>query len=662
MIIRVDNTNRVQYEALFTRAYEDLVAAGVTVETSTPGRFTSLEEFFSKITDIIAANRNYLIRIPVDEPVLAIDANKRTIDTTLFTKCVNVQSDQIAETVVFSIDRYYDYMDLKNTSIWVQWTAPGVDGKLREGATEISLIDVETEPGKVRFGWPLDADITKVPGKVQFSVRFFIKKDVEVPNKDGGVDIEERVVYSFNTLPATLTIQTALQPTLNEATSVNKPDGLFAYAIRNSLYSGKDTTIPQTPSFAAPGQDLPTEATLVDDALTLMAQAVVGDTNEIAYRWTYRPATGEDLSEKDVTESGHGTVGVAYRKSIASTRVLSDDYYDATNVTASSNKDVYYSHVENDKAFVEAFKPYTGEVKKVEQSDGTFLTVSTDGLPLYEKYSTFTVPATGAVTGTYICYAVANNGFINGEEQPSYPCKLVSPSIISAENISKPLAKSLIMTVPKDAEEGAAAQATLSMEIAKAPSDNSIYTYNYLKSNTEAGELASVSDGYIADNHFDVELPGWYTVHAKSDLNRQTNPYETPYRCKVTYAPEIPSVTFTTSDMDDKDDDTCFIIVSEGTEITLSLSASVESATTYDRDDLYSEGLTYTWLYRRNDGGEDIALTSNDIVDGDVTSNSVKVTASPNILQYKCIVTNTLNGETAIFPAEFALTVTAAAE
>ena len=109
------------------------------------------------------------------------------------------------------------------------------------------------------------------------------------------------------------------------------------------------------------------------------------------------------MSEKDVTESGHGTGGVAYRKSIASTRVLSDDYYDATNVTASSNKDVYYSHVENDKAFVEAFKPYTGEVKKVEQSDGTFLTVSADGLPLYEKYSTFTVPATGAVTGTYIC-------------------------------------------------------------------------------------------------------------------------------------------------------------------------------------------------------------------------------------------------------------------
>lgn len=660
MIIRVDNTNRVQYEALFTKAYEDLVAAGVTVETSTPGRFTSLEEFFSKITDIIAANRNYLIRIPVDEPVLAIDANKRTIDTTLFTKCVNVQSDQIAETVVFSIDRYYDYMDLKNTSIWVQWTAPGADGKLREGATEISLIDVETEPGKVRFGWPLDADITKVPGKVQFSVRFFIKKDVEVPNLSGGVDIENRVVYSFNTLPATLTIQTALQPVLNDATSVNKPDGLFAYAIRNSLYSGEDTTVPQTPSFAAPGQDLPTEATLVKDTLTLMAQAVVGDTNAISYRWTYRPATGEDLTEKDVTETGHGTTGVAYRKSIAETRVLSDDYYDADSVTATSNQDVYYSHVDDDKAFVEAFKPYTGEVKQIEQADGSFLTVSVDGLPLYEKYSTFTVPASGPVTGTYICYAVANNGFINGEEQPSYPCKLVSPSFITDETVSKPLAKSLIMTVPEGAAEGAAAQAVLSMEVAKAENDNSEYTYNYLKSVTETGVLATVSDGYIAENEFVVKAPGWYTIHANSHLNRQDNPYEAPHRCKVTYAPAVPTVEFTTPDKDDEDADTCFIIVAEGTPITLSLSASVDGAENYNRDDLYSEGLSYTWLYRMNDGGEDIPLTANDITEGDITSNSVKVVASSNILQYKCIVTNTLNGETAVFPAEFSITATAA--
>lgn len=657
MIIRVDNINRVQYEELFTRAYQDLVDKGVTVETATPGRFTSLEEFFSNIQHIIAANRNYLIRIPVDEPVLAIDANKRTIDTSLFSKCVNVQSDQIAETVIFSIDRYYDYMDLKNTSIWVQWTAPGADGVFREGATEISLIDVDTDPGKIRFGWPLDADITKVPGKVQFSVRFFIKKDVQVPNLSGGTDTVNKIVYSFNTLPATLTIQTALQPDLNEATSVNKPDGLFTYAIRNSLYSGKDTKIPQTPTFSTPGQDLPTEATLVDDTLTLMAQAVVGDTSNIAYRWTYTSAT-DATGEQNVEDIGHGVVGVAYRQSVATSRILSDDYYNATTVTTDDYKDVYYNNVESDKVFVNAFKPYTGEVKTMELDDGTVLTVSADGLPLYEKYSTFTVPATGPVTGTYVCYAVANNGFIDGEEQPSYPCKLVSPSVISTETVSKPLAKSLIMAVPEGAEEGTPAQVTLSMEAAKAANDNSLYTYDYLRSSTEDGILSSVSNGYIEENEFVVKTPGWYTINAKSHLNRQTNPYETPYRCKVTFAPAIPSVTFTTPDMDDSDEDTCFIIAPEGTPITLSLSAAVANAESYDRDDLYSEGLTYTWLYRMNDGNEDIPLTAADITDGDISSNTVKVVASANILQYKCIVTNTLNGDTAVFPAEFSITAT----
>ena len=90
MIIRVDDINRIQYEKLFKEAYKDLVDAGVITETNSLNRFTSLEEFFSKIEHIIAANSNYLIRIAIDEPTLKIDANKRTIDTSLFTKCVNV--------------------------------------------------------------------------------------------------------------------------------------------------------------------------------------------------------------------------------------------------------------------------------------------------------------------------------------------------------------------------------------------------------------------------------------------------------------------------------------------------------------------------------------------------------------------------------------------
>jgi hypothetical protein len=94
---------------------------------------------------------------------------------------------------------------------------------------------------------------------------------VTVPTLEGGEKTESRIVYSFNTLPATLTIQSALQPELNDEMTVNKPDSLFAYAIRNTQYGGKDIKNPQVPTFNAPGTDLPTEATLVDNTLTLLA-------------------------------------------------------------------------------------------------------------------------------------------------------------------------------------------------------------------------------------------------------------------------------------------------------------------------------------------------------------------------------------------------------
>ena len=195
MIIKVDNSNAKHYEKLFTDAYEVLREAGKIAENEI-GRLTSLEEFFSHIADIYSADRSFLIKLPVDEPALAIDANKRTIDTTLFNRTANVQSDEVAEIAVFSIDRYYDYMDLATTEIWVQWTAPGLDGLPREGATLIEMKDVETEPGKLRFGWPLDSDITAVPGNVQFAVRFFKRGVVDVPQLDGSIVKENKIIYS----------------------------------------------------------------------------------------------------------------------------------------------------------------------------------------------------------------------------------------------------------------------------------------------------------------------------------------------------------------------------------------------------------------------------------------------------------------------------------
>ena len=158
---------------------------------------------------IYALDDRYLIRLPINEPTLTIDANKRTIDTSMFNKSITVQSDQIAEILVFSIDRYFDYKDLadEKIQIWVQWTAPDGQGGFREGATYISLKDTETEKGKLRFGWPLDNMITKNPGNVQFAVRFFMKDDVEEYDSTGTPVKTNKIVYSLNTLDKDIIIK-----------------------------------------------------------------------------------------------------------------------------------------------------------------------------------------------------------------------------------------------------------------------------------------------------------------------------------------------------------------------------------------------------------------------------------------------------------------------
>jgi hypothetical protein len=54
------------------------------------------------------------------EEVFKVDLNLRTITVPpTFLKIGAVQSDQMAELIVFSADRYFDYMDLANTLIYV---------------------------------------------------------------------------------------------------------------------------------------------------------------------------------------------------------------------------------------------------------------------------------------------------------------------------------------------------------------------------------------------------------------------------------------------------------------------------------------------------------------------------------------------------------------
>jgi hypothetical protein len=60
--------------------------------------------------------------LPLDEPRFSIDANTRDIIIPAnFRKLVGVEGDHVAETLIFDIDRYFDFVDLYHDqmNIWV---------------------------------------------------------------------------------------------------------------------------------------------------------------------------------------------------------------------------------------------------------------------------------------------------------------------------------------------------------------------------------------------------------------------------------------------------------------------------------------------------------------------------------------------------------------
>ena len=150
--------------------------------------------------------------LPLDEEHFTIDANSRmiTVPESFRKNGIAVQGDETAEVVYFKIDRYFDFMDLNNAYIVIQWHIDGIDPKNNNVPISLSnsslewVRDIESEPNKLIFGWALDSEITKYPGTLKFSVRF-IGLNEDLNDEDYG-----KVEYSFSTLEATAVINKAL--------------------------------------------------------------------------------------------------------------------------------------------------------------------------------------------------------------------------------------------------------------------------------------------------------------------------------------------------------------------------------------------------------------------------------------------------------------------
>lgn len=247
--------------------------------------FHSIEQYFNYIEAIKSSPQraHFLLKLPMDEGILNINANTRTITIPPNFISTIVQKDSAAETIIFEIDRFIENIDLANSEqILVQWRAPGEEENTKEDYT--TIIDpqlIEQIDGKIKFGWVITNEVTERAGKIQFSIVFYTPGDPSDP------DVPR---FRLNTLPNQLTIQPSLQTEIN-GDKIN-PYGKFYDSISNNRYPGLGGVAPVRPTFesgAAKNLADNDPQELSGTPLEFEAQAVVSDAGKIIYTWWHRP-------------------------------------------------------------------------------------------------------------------------------------------------------------------------------------------------------------------------------------------------------------------------------------------------------------------------------------------------------------------------------------
>lgn len=211
MITKYKDSVRLAYQKL----YEDIDKA-----SNGKIQIDNLESFFGYIQEIGELDKKFL-RLPLDEPLFEIDANSRkiTIPSDFTANGLSVQGDHLAETVFFSIDRYFDYMDLNNCNIRINWKIGDISGQ----SVNFSK-SVDAEPGKIVFGWPVAKDLTGKSGTLNFAVEFYTERD-------------NITSYSLNTLVSTINIKEGL--VLINPTVINVNDDILNMLQNSSFGEGE---------------------------------------------------------------------------------------------------------------------------------------------------------------------------------------------------------------------------------------------------------------------------------------------------------------------------------------------------------------------------------------------------------------------------------------
>jgi hypothetical protein len=295
----------------------------------------SLDEYFAVLEELTtgnsydgeSANNYHVFKIlPLDEPTFDIDANSRDIHVPeVFRKNgVGVQGDQLAETLFFTIDRYFEDIDLFRDDILgiVQWESAAKGKQYETGWSEIAFKDVTIVKNKMIFGWFLNDIITSNPGTVKFSVRFFSTvKETNDRNQE-----VLKLDFSLSTKTQTITINPAIAYDINEESGLPEVNGyndlsLVVNRFKDSVYVGEADSAEDPVFTREHGGIFATDAQCIkhvegvdkdgnkinihivdledDGTLTLSTDAYSTDAGKISYFWYEKRLDANAIEEKN---------------------------------------------------------------------------------------------------------------------------------------------------------------------------------------------------------------------------------------------------------------------------------------------------------------------------------------------------------------------------
>ncbi len=411
MVTYINAKNREAYETLFGKAklmFEDASRNGTLPEgiDITNLEIATLNQYFAYLKDLISISssediKRYFTRLPLDEDVFAINANTRVISVpNSFARYgVGVQGDETAEIVYFTINRFFDSMDLAGDDIHIiiQWETKNINGQTITGISPNYGKDIETIPGTIIFGWPIYSELTASPTPIKFAVRFFSLGEID---NDTGL---RSLNYSLSTLPAEVSVGATLNYDLING-AVTEIDRGKMITGRIKKYSGiYDTSspIPELPIITTPlyaiGEnsniriiDLPPE---VGSTRELAVSAKPNGDSAISYdwkRWAYDANSGEYANTSDsLTSNINNGVYVLMQEDLGN-----DIYYRITN---SISTPMTYQPI--------SVEDYLDDTTYYSNQDG-FLTKDGDYIALYKKMSVATV----GLPGIYTVDVEARNG------------------------------------------------------------------------------------------------------------------------------------------------------------------------------------------------------------------------------------------------------------